>query len=272
MIKAGVCTIIDKSRSIDELISIIAQTGADGVELWSHPPHISYPPDEKYLKNLKKCLDDNGLEAAALGSYLRPGRDIFVNDLKISIETEIAIASALGIQVIRIWPGMKNYDEYSEEERKTLIEEIRSIGRKARAAEIMIVLERHVDTILNDWSHTEEIMKDLVSDNVFLNYQIVWPAAVSQYKANSVKDYTSLLKYSRHAHLQNYSVAPDGQISERSYLDQGVVDYSSLPEAVLKSGYKGYFMVEFPAIAEASADLKENVRHDINYIKSLFHK
>ena len=101
---------------------------------------------------------------------------------------------------------------------------------------------------------------------IFLNYQIPNPATVEEYKTKSIDDYTNLLKYSRHAHLQNYT-KENGP--KRAFLDTGIVDYSKLGEAAEKSGYEGYFMVEFPAKTNNGLNEVDILRRDIKFINGL---
>ena len=181
-------------------------------------------------------------------------------------ENQIQIVKGLETDVIRIWPGYKNYLELNKNEYEHIIKDIKLFADKAKAENISIVLERHSNTITNGWDNIPDILSDINKSNVYLNYQIVFPDLKENIIAKANSDYNNLLPLSIHAHLQNYSKT---DFPKRSFLDNGIIDYTGLREAISLANYNGYFMIEFlPGIREDLNDF-DTVKREIDFIKSL---
>ena len=269
MARAGLCTIADKTKTAAQMIDLAADAGADAVEIWSQPDHVSYPSDPSQLDRIREHAADRGIAIAALGSYL--GNRPEIGEEFLTIENEIAIARALGTDVIRVWPGDRNFEEYDEDELSFLCSEIYAWGDTASESGIRIVMERHNNTVLNRWDGIGQILEEIDCDNVYLNYQVPDPAPDEMWKERGAEDYWRWLPYSLHAHLQNYAPRADDSADPRvrTYLDCGLVDYSELGEAARNVKYEGYFMVEFlPDLREGLDDLQA-LKRDIDFIKSL---
>ncbi|MFW6288471.1 MAG: hypothetical protein ACOC2Q_01685, partial [Spirochaetota bacterium] len=115
--KAGVCTIAFKDRSLDEAIDLIAASGARGVEIWGREPHL--PGTSVERRRLAERLRDAGLEVCALGSYFRPdgrGPDLAPRTAsppaESGVDPDYVLESAhdLGSPLVRIWAGSENYE------------------------------------------------------------------------------------------------------------------------------------------------------------------
>jgi len=264
MAKAGLCTIALRDRTIEEAISIARYAGSDGIEVWSNPPHVHHPYDEGRLREIRDLARENGLEICCVGSYLKADPDE-ERRLSRSIEEEITIAKILGARLIRVWAGVKNFEESTEEERNSVIDRLRFYGDVARREGIHIVVERHCNTLLNGWRSVEEVFRRMDHENVSLNYQVPYPASYEEYRNNFVQDMRRYLPISRHAHLQNYH----RDLRRRALLSEGILDYSILRDLIKQTGYQGYLMVEFCADMPEDLPLRERIRRDIEFVHSL---
>ncbi|MBT3275921.1 MAG: hypothetical protein HN368_22420, partial [Spirochaetales bacterium] len=130
-----------------------------------------------------------------------------------------------------------------------------------------VVLERHNETLTNTWESPRRVLDLIDRPNMSLNYQVVYPAPVTELRENSAADYRELLGRAAHAHMQNYQELPNGEL-KRCFLDEGIVDYSALGEAARSAGYAGAFMVEFlPDDTHGLSDV-EALRRDLQFIRS----
>lgn len=268
MAKAGLCTIAYNKKSVSSVLDIAAKAGADGVEVWGQPDHTRYPIDGVDLREIREHADALALEICALGSYYRAGGAVAYAKVKLDAHNQVQIARDLGAPLIRIWPGAKNRADSTDAEVRRVIDDIRLFADHAGDAKVGVVLERHTGTLTHGWDGVAELLAEVGHQNVSLNYQVVYPAAESEYEERGAGDFTRLLKLSKHAHLQNYLPGNDGSL-KRSFLDSGLVDYSSLGRVARLAGYHGYFMVEFPAELNEGLSDAETVRRDIDFIKGL---
>jgi sugar phosphate isomerase/epimerase len=268
MAKAGLCSIAYNKKSISAVLDIAAKAGADGVEIWGQPDHIRYPIDGTNLRDIREHAEALALEICALGSYYAAGGAVEYAKVRLDARNQVKLARDLGAPVMRIWPGVKSRDDSTPAEVRRVIDDIRLFADHAGDAKVCVVLERHVGTLTHGWDGVAGLLSEIGHENVFLNYQVVYPATEDEYEERGAGDFTALLGLSRHAHLQNYLPADDGGL-KRSFLDSGLVDYSSLGKVARSAGYHGYFMVEFPAELNEGLSDSQTVRRDIDFIKGL---
>ena len=138
----------------------------------------------------------------------------------------------------------------------------------AANAEIALVLERHNDSLTNSWASPKNVFAELANDSVRLNYQVVYPTSVDILQTHAVADYYYYLSVSAHAHLQNYVEGAEGRLA-RTFLAEGVVDYSRLGKAAALCGYSGYFAVEFLPDQYEGYSQVEALRRDIDFLRGL---
>lgn len=268
MFEAGLCTIAFRDRPVGEVVDLAAEAGADAVEVWGRPPHVNYPLDPPALEALVERARRRGVEVAALGSYYRAGAETAFDGVAVTPANQVELAERLDADVIRIWAGDKNLEQCAEHEVEAVCRDVRTFARRADRAGKTVVLERHENTLLNGWRNVEDVLERIGEDNVRLNYQVPCPATNENYRERAVEDYRRLLPRAAHAHLQNF-VPEDEGWRRRTFLEEGIVDYSELGAAARRCGYAGRFMVEFAADRNHGLSPTETVRHDIEFIHSL---
>ncbi len=268
MPQAGVCTISFQKKPVATALETASRAGADGVELWGQPEHIRYPIDLDRVREVRDLAGDLDLEICALGSYYRAGVSTEYDGEKLTIRNQIEIARELGTRLIRIWAGEKDPGECTADEANAIVEDIRLFGDYASDAGMQVVLERHGGTLTAGWEAPDPLLERINHPAVGLNYQIVGPSGEDGYADMAVRDFTRLLPLSWHAHMHNYPSATAGS-RERCFLDNGIIDYSSMSDVIRSAGYEGYFMVEFPADLNEGLSDVDTLRRDIDFIKSL---
>jgi len=209
-----------------------------------------------------------GLEICALGSYYKAMERTEYCGVVLNAENQVRTALLLGTKVIRIWAGNQNYDECAPKRRERILQDISDFAAVAEAAGVIVVLERHNNSLTNSWESPGIVLDALCRANVRLNYQIVHPATGDNYRAHSVADYCQYLRVSSHAHLQNYREQADGTLI-RTFLDDGVVDYSQLGIAAARAGYNGFFCIEFLPDMYDGYSKVDALRRDIRYLRGL---
>ena len=70
--KLGLCTIAFRDRPLEEVISIAADYGFDGIEIWGQEPHMPETYDSEYIAHVRKLIEGKDLEVSAYGSYVNP--------------------------------------------------------------------------------------------------------------------------------------------------------------------------------------------------------
>ncbi|MFA5859052.1 MAG: sugar phosphate isomerase/epimerase family protein [Elusimicrobiota bacterium] len=269
MNKVGLCTIAFKDKNVDEVIKIAADCGAECVELWSRPPHVAYPVSDDIVNKVKPLCDTNNIEIVVLGSYLNGLKIVNNNSIDVSIENEIRVAIMFNAKIIRLWAGIHNFVDSSEQEIDTVIKFLQRSCDKAAIEGITIVIERHNNTITNGWHDVPlKLLERVGRKNCKLNYQPPYPFTEEDYKTKMGQDMKLLLPVSGHCHLQNYKIANGQHVS--APLGSGVIDYSGLGKFVRESGYTGAFMLEFmPKSGYETSDPRVIIKAELDYIKKI---
>ena len=138
MFVPGIVSATFKTESVDYVINVAKEAGLKAVE-WSENHHIK-KGDFAFAKETAEKTADAGLEIAGYGSYYRLGQNMEIRD---SLDT----ASALGAKEMRIWAGNTPSASLSEEERASLIEELRTSTKTAESYGIVLNLEWHKNTL-----------------------------------------------------------------------------------------------------------------------------
>jgi sugar phosphate isomerase/epimerase len=266
--RVGVCSIAFKKLPIGDALQAIADSGADVVELWAQPPHLSYPVDIGECERLRDAAAAVGLSFCALGSYYRPGSRTRYGDQEVTIANQVAATVALGAPILRVWPGNQGYDAAPPELRARVYDETRACADAAAEAGLLVVLERHSDSLTQGWHAPRQVLAEVDHPAVFLNYQVPYPEQQAELRARAVEDYERLLPACRHAHLQNY-IASDTTRPPRALIAEGVVDYGRLGAAARACGYDGCFMVEFAADARRGMTAAQAIQADVAGIRRL---
>ncbi len=282
--KSGFCTIAMKDRPVTEAIEAAARAGAESIELWGRAPHLPDLGDLMGFERLRKNIRDAGLVLAALGSYYRP--DATDGDRPVPADPKdtegtigFALEAAVRLQapIVRIWGGERNYSDYSDAQRRVVMRQIIRFADLASEEGLQVVLERHNRTLTNEWDTTERVVQTIRErvehPELFgLCYQVPYPVPADELRRKFASDAQALMHVSLHCHLQNYQV-PDTNTEDhrypRTFLKDGIVDYSKLSPAARAAGYEGWGMIEFLPDERGSAGTDEALAKDIAFTKTL---
>ena len=262
------CTRVFAKKPVSVALDIAARAGADGVEIWGQPDHIRYPPDPVQIREVRDHAESLALEICCLGSYFCAGAVTTYGGVKLDARNQVRLARDLGAPLIRIWAGNQNRAQAGAAGARKIVEDIRVFADHAGDSRIGVVLERHDGTLTEGWEGVPELLGEIAHPNVWLNWQIATPADEVELAERGVRDYTTLLPLSRHAHLHNYTATDDGRLGT-CHFDVGLLDYRGLAQVARSCGYQGYFMVESPVEVGEGLGEVESVRRDIDFIKGL---
>lgn len=266
--KAGVCTIAMRDMDIFAAIDTAAAAGAEGIEVWGKPPHVPWPAGKSHCSELRDHAAARGVSIRAFGSYYRAGERELIDNFELTPESQVEAAAWLGADLIRVWAGGKNYSETPQAARKRVTGDLRRIGDLAGERGIGVVVERHANTLTNGWDSPAKVLAEVDHDNVKLNYQLVYPAPADEIVEKYAEDLTANLRLSAHAHLQNYTKGPDGELT-RCYLDEGIVDYRQLASAAQAAGFDGFCMVEFLPVDTHGLSTAHALKRDISFLAGI---
>lgn len=160
--KIGLVSVTFRELSVEEIINVAKNAGLECIE-WGADVHVLPGDIEKALK-VAKLMKENGLETVSYGSYYRVGQS---KDFETIIETAIALET----KNIRIWAGVKDSEEVSCEQRKQLVDEIKSITSLASKKGLTVSFEYHGWTLTNTQESTVKLLEEVNMDEIFTYWQ-----------------------------------------------------------------------------------------------------
>ncbi len=249
--KIGLCTIAAPDRSLQEITRIAKKVGFDGLEITARPPHLDPEQGADAARKVGDMVRNEGLEVIAYGSYL--GR---VDQTSIKhAEREVAIAAALETKILRVWAESKLF--------RQSVDLIQATADLASKHKIIVVIERHRDSVADTPDRIEKLLRAIDRPNVGLNYQVL-DLKQGEPTPDPNAELAQLLPYTRYVHLKNYKASSKPGYLPFESLASGLLNYRTILKA-LKS-YSGPLMIEF--LSDKAESLKKKLSAEIRFLRS----
>ena len=250
MIKIGLCSITLAKHSVEEVVSLAKRTELACVE-WNAKCHVK-PGDYEQALYVKKLSKEAGLEIVSYGSYYRVG-STDVNQT--SFSKVLLTAEVLETRSIRVWAGTKNYEDSSQEEIASIVEDTLKIAEMAAEKKIAICFEFHDGTLTNNNYSALKFSNLVVHPNVFFSWQPPHGYKTS-YALQGLKE---LLPRLYTVHIYHWTVGSkdknkvNGTVRELIYpddyhrhpLSQGESDLDLYLKCLLNEGKEIPILIEF---------------------------
>lgn len=188
--KTGLVSISFRNHSPEEILRTMKACGLSYIE-WGSDVHC--PPES--AKEIALLQKQYGITCSSYGTYFKIG--VTPAD---ELEGYIAAAKILGTDILRLWCGDKNSEDYSESEKEMLFAECRRLEKIARENGVTLCMECHNNTYTNRKESALELMRETDSPH----FQMYWQP--NQFKSEQENlDYASLLsEYTRVIHVFNW--------------------------------------------------------------------
>jgi len=195
MLQSGLVSISFRELTTDQIIEIVKKANLYSIE-WGGDIHL--PPDNllKAKRVYEKCKS-NGILTPSYGSYYKLGT---YKDYISHFKDVLNIALALNSKTIRIWAGIKSFQEYNQVELDTIIKEGKEICELANKHNISLSLEFHSNTITDSAINTLNIINLINKPNLF-SY---WQPPVNSIIEDNINDIIRLLPKISNIHVFNW--------------------------------------------------------------------
>ena len=193
--KLGLVSVSFRQLSALEIIKLMKAEGIALVE-WGSDVHAPKDDIEK-LGQIAELQKEYGIKCSSYGTYFRVGTTPIEE-----LESYIKAAKILGTDVLRIWCGNKDSEEYSEDEKQRLFDECRKLSVIAEQNGAVLCLECHGWTYTNRLSSALEIMEAVNSDSFKMYWQ---PNQLRSYEENLMYA-EKIAKYTVNIHVFNWEV------------------------------------------------------------------
>lgn len=188
--KLGLVSVSFRSHSPEQILAAMNDTGLCYIE-WGSDVHV--PPEK--AEEIATLQSEYSIKCCSYGTYFRLGVTPIVE-----LEAYIKAAQALGTNILRLWCGNKNSEEYTEEEKQALFSACRAAADIAEQNGVVLCMECHNKTYTNCKESAYELMQAINSPH----FKMYWQP--NQYKSEDENlAYASLLApFTRHIHVFNW--------------------------------------------------------------------
>jgi len=157
----GLCSISFRKNTPQEILQAMKAADLKVIE-WGSDVHC--PPKKAWeIAELQKLY---GIECCSYGTYFRLGVTPICE-----LEEYINAAKVLGADVLRLWCGDENSEDYSNEQKELLFGECKTAAKIAKAKGVTLCMECHNKTYTNVKESALELMRAVNSKHFRMYWQ-----------------------------------------------------------------------------------------------------
>lgn len=194
MYKLGLASISFRGYDVETVLKRTKEAGLSCIE-WGSDVHA--PKDD--IENLNKIVllqKKYGIACSSYGTYFRLGETPIAE-----LEGYIKAATILGTDILRLWCGGKDSQEYSSAERDYLFGECIKAAEVAERNGVKLCMECHNGTFTNTKESALELMHAVNSDC----FRMYWQPNQFRTEEENLRYAETLADYTEHIHVFNWN-------------------------------------------------------------------
>ena len=190
MHKIGLVSVSFRQNSPKEILSAMNGAGLSVIE-WGSDIHC--PPQK--AKEIAKEQNEFNITCCSYGTYFKIG--VTPTD---EIYAYITAAKILGTDILRLWCGNKNSEDYSDCEKEILFSECRALAKIAKAEGVTLCMECHIKTYTNRKESALELMQAVGGEH----FKMYWQPNQFNSDEENIASAKLLFPYTEHIHVFNW--------------------------------------------------------------------
>lgn len=240
----GLVSISFRDKSPEEILLAMKNAGLSYIE-WGSDVHAPKDDFEK-ISEIIKLQQKYGIACSSYGTYFRLG-ETPIEDLEGYIKT----AKLLGTNILRLWCGNKDSENYTAEEKERLFSECKQAAKIAENHNVTLCMECHNFTYTNRKQAALELMKNVNSEHFCMYWQ---PNQFREFEENM--EYAKIIApYTKHIHVFKWR----GQ--KKYSLHEGIDEWKS---------FLNFFKEEHALLLEFMPDNRiESLKVEANALKEI---
>ena len=192
----GLVSVSFRDKTPEQILAEMKETGLTAIE-WGSDIHA--PADRPgRLTEIAALTRNAGIRCCSYGTYLHIGR-CSPEDLR----RHIAAARILGTDILRLWAGSKDSDEYTPEETAELFRECRMLAKIAEEENVILCMECHEQTYTNRLQSALTLMEAVSSDS----FRMYWQPSRFRTPEENLSYAKAIAPYTCHLHIFNVNTA-----------------------------------------------------------------
>ncbi|MBQ2732752.1 MAG: TIM barrel protein [Clostridia bacterium] len=194
MYTLGLCSVSFRKKSPQEIMNAARAAGLSVIE-WGSDVHAK-KEDLQTLARIASAQAAMGLSCSSYGTYFKLGETPLSE-----LEAYIGAAAILGTNVLRVWCGSKNSQDFTESEKKALFEECRAAAKTAERYGAVLCMECHGGTYTNECTSALELMQAVNSPS----FRMYWQPSQNKTVEENLEYAEKIRDYTVNAHVFNWS-------------------------------------------------------------------
>ena len=189
----GLVSISFRGCTPEEIIKSVKDAGLSCIE-WGSDVHAP-KDDENRLEEICKLQEEYGISCSSYGTYF------FIGAMPTDeLEGYAKAAKKLKTNILRVWCGNKNSQDYTDKEKEALFYECKKAAEIAEKANVILCMECHNFTYTNTKESALELMQEINSPNFRMYWQ---PNQYNEVEEN--EKYAEIISsYTEHLHVFNW--------------------------------------------------------------------
>ena len=188
--KLGLVSISFRDKTPQEILSAMQNAKLSFIE-WGSDVHAPKDDTEK-LKSIVDLQNKYGIKCSSYGTYFRLGETPIEE-----LEGYMGAAKILGTDILRLWCGNKDSQEYSKEEKEKLFAECKKAAEIAEKQNVILCMECHNWTYTN----TKESALELIQTVNSPAFNMFWqPNQFREFNEN-MEYAEKISSYTKHIHV-----------------------------------------------------------------------
>ncbi|HEV2121685.1 MAG TPA: sugar phosphate isomerase/epimerase family protein [Chloroflexota bacterium] len=265
-----------RKYSLERAMRRAREYGYDGVEIWSG--HFKLETVEETLEEARRLGRELGVGTQVLnlsGNII--GDDAQERETRVKrIVQVIERCPGYGVEIINGYAGSLILDRSdwtkngsaaaNEEHYRRAIDAYRILGHAAERAGVTITLEVHMNTIHDTAASAVRLLDAIGSPAVRANLDPgnMWGVRTSEPPVEAVSILGDRIAFVHFKNARRVSYLPVG-VDYDFTLKDGEIDYYTIVSALVRSGFRGPYGLEWSGSGDPSVPTKE----DIAYLKEL---
>ncbi len=222
------------------------------------PKHLTPDATEDDIKQMLSQAEDAGVKVVALAG----GNNFAAEDVAAEIEKvrgQIDLTAAAGAEVLRIFAGWVGASGYTDATFAQISDALQQVGEHAESAGVLVAMENH-GGVTATGAQCLRLLEPVSSPAVGLNFDPANFRHVGEDAMSALMVTGDLINYS---HWKG--VRYEGDEAEYCAVGEGVIDWEPIVEALVASGFDGYWAIEY----ENVADVERGTKVSLEYLQSV---
>lgn len=189
----GLVSVSFRQHTPEDIIKAVKDNGLSCIE-WGSDIHAPCKDTER-LNKIAALQKEYGIFCCSYGTYFRLGQTPIEE-----LCDYIRAAKTLGTRILRLWCGVKNGSEMTEQEKQHLFSECRKAAVIAEQNDVTLCMECHRESFTEHPEDSVALMKEINSPN----FRMYWQPFQWLDTEGSMAVAQDIAPYAEHIHVFNW--------------------------------------------------------------------